>query len=58
MKISMNTVTAEAHDKLHDYLVEMLETGLYGHDLADVALRLVERGVREAIEQRVIKGAT
>ena len=39
---------AEFHPKLLEHLQALLETGHYGNTVADVALRLVERGAREA----------
>ncbi len=38
---------AEFHWKLLEHLQELLATGYYGNTVADVALRLVERGARE-----------
>lgn len=48
-------ISEDVHPLLCRYLKDMLGTGLYGHNTADVAVRLIERGVREAIEQRIIK---
>ena len=48
-------VSEDVHPMLCLYLNDLLGTGLYGHTRAEVAVRLVERGVREAIEQRIIE---
>ncbi|KKL16708.1 hypothetical protein LCGC14_2492860 [marine sediment metagenome] len=48
-------VSEDVHPLLCRYLNDMLATGLYGRHRADVAVRLIERGVREAIEQRIIE---
>lgn len=46
--------TTEIHPKIERYLSALLETGLYGHNRADVILRLVERCIRDAIAGGII----
>ena len=50
-----NIESAEVHPKLCEYLERLLATGLYGHNAADVAVRLVEEGVRKSISQGIIE---
>jgi hypothetical protein len=38
----------------HDYLQDLAETGLYGNNPTEVAKRLIETGVMEAIGKRHI----
>ena len=45
---------AHVNPKLCELLETLLATGPYGHNAADVAVRLIEHGVRAAIEQGVI----